>query len=127
MKTRTKWITSGITVVVIAAMAFTAIWFADSRRFVDVESFAANRGGYEIVTSKLCVKGVDCTDAVITDDKITLLKFSSRDAAKKAIQKLGSTGIYQSDYVLADFSKTQISEEQQNWVKQGLDGLNTSH
>lgn len=127
MKTRTKWITGGVAVVVIAAIAFTAIWFADSRRFADVKSFAANRGGYEVVTDKVCVNGVDCTDAVTTDDQITLLKFSSRDAAKNAIQKLGGNGIYQSDYVLADFSKTQISEEKQGWVKQGLNGLNTSH
>ena len=125
IKKKRIWIVVSIIVVTVVALA--VVYFADSRRFVDLKSVTANfYSGSTESTKEVCRQDVDCTQAFVTRDGVVLMKFESRDSAAKAAGKLDGKA-YQSDYVVLDFTNSSTTSAEEDNMKKVLDSMNTSH
>jgi hypothetical protein len=122
-----KWIWIVVSVIVATAVALAILYFADSRRFVDLKSVTANfyRGRLR-KPRKSAGQDVDCTQVFVTRDGVVLMKFESRDSAAKAAGKLDGKA-YQSDYVVLDFTNSSTTSAEEDNMKKVLAGMNTSH
>ncbi|MEA5454976.1 hypothetical protein SPF06_09620 [Sinomonas sp. JGH33] len=114
-----------------AIYAIAYVTFHDSRQDLPLSNFVPNPSnpgasdyafeGLRDATGTLCGPGkINCSEAY-RGERLTLLRFDSKNKAQNYAVSLGEDG-HQSDWIVADFSRAPLSDFDRLMVRQSLDG-----
>ncbi|MDQ4502937.1 hypothetical protein [Sinomonas sp. ASV322] len=126
----TTLIVTGSAIVVVAPNAIITAFLDGSRRNLSPSKFVVGPGatadwaysveGLHDETKNLCGPDkIDCKEGY-RGDRLTLLRFDSKDKAQDYAASLGSNG-YQSHWLVADFSHAPLGATDRLRVKRVLD------